>query len=237
MATENFDGLQSQQEETIDIKALFFKFVKYWYLFAITIFVALAFAFLFNKYTNPLYEVKTTVLVKDDKSLMDPSSLIGLGLNNNAQNVENEIGKLTSFTLTYRTIQKLDFEISYFVNDGLINRELYQTAPFEIIFDTAVPQVVGLKYNLNFVNKNEFILEAEGELVSKYNFATQKFEGGKFEKVKWKKEFKFGEEVSNGYNTFKVVLNDKFDPEEDLSNSFDFVFKDYYSLSEQFRGF
>ena len=134
MATENFEGIQTaQQEENIDIKALFFKFVRYWYLFALTLFVTIVIAFLFNKYTAPVYEVKTTVLVKDDKSVMDPSSLIGIGLSNSAQNVENEIGKLISFSLTYRTVQALGFEVSYYKDEGLINTELYKDAPFEIV--------------------------------------------------------------------------------------------------------
>ncbi len=62
MAVDNFESIQ-QHEESIDIKALFFKFVRYWYLFALTVFVAIVIAFLFNKYTAPVYEVSTTVLV------------------------------------------------------------------------------------------------------------------------------------------------------------------------------
>lgn len=237
MAIENFDGLQAQQEETIDIKALFFKFVRYWYLFALTLFVAIVMAFLFNKYTSPVFEVNTTVLVKDDKSMMSAASMIGIGLSNNAQNVENEIGKLTSFSLIYRTIRELDFEMAYFIDEGLIITELYQTAPFEVVFDAAIPQAVGLKYSLTFVNKNEFELEADGELIQLYNFSTEKFEDGKLDKIKWEKTHKFGEEVSNSYNTFKIILNDNFNPEEDLESNFQFVFTDYFSLAGRFRGF
>jgi len=121
MAIDNFEGIQ-QQEESIDIKALFFKFVRYWYLFALTVFVAIVVAFLFNKYTNPVYEVKTTILVKDEKGALSAASMLGgLGLSNTQQNVENEIGILTSFTLSYRAIRDLDFEISYFSDEGLIN--------------------------------------------------------------------------------------------------------------------
>ena len=113
MATENFEGIQ-QHEDNIDIKAVFFKFVRYWYLFALTIFVVIVVAFLFNKYTNPEFEVSTTVLVKDDKGALDAASMLGgLGLSNTQQNVENEIGILTSFSLSYRAIRELNFEISY----------------------------------------------------------------------------------------------------------------------------
>jgi len=131
---ENFDNIQPQ-EENIDIKALFFKFSRHWYLFGISIFVAIIVAFLFNKYTNPEYEVHTTVLVKADKSKLDPSALLGLGLANTQQNIQNEIGKLSSFSLAYRSIRELHFEVSYFVKDGLMTKEMYKTAPFRIVFD------------------------------------------------------------------------------------------------------
>ena len=78
----------------------------------------------------------------------------GLGLSNNQQNVENEIGILTSFSLSYRAIHELDFEIAYFSDDGLINKEMYQTAPFEVIMDTSVAQAVGLKFNIKLNRKS-----------------------------------------------------------------------------------
>ena len=155
MAVENFEGIQ-QHEESIDIKALFFKFVRYWYLFALTVFVAIVVAFLFNKYTSPVFEVNTTVLVKDEKGAIDPSAMLGgLGLSNTQQNVENEIGILSSFSLTYRAIRELDFEVSYFIDEGLIHTEMYQTSPFEVIMDTSFAQPAGLKFDLNIISANE----------------------------------------------------------------------------------
>ncbi|HRW97617.1 MAG TPA: Wzz/FepE/Etk N-terminal domain-containing protein, partial [Bacteroidales bacterium] len=73
-----FNNPNIKQEESIDLKALFFKFFRYWYFFALTIFVALVIAFLFNKYTKPVFQVKTTVLIKDDRSSPD---LLGFGIN------------------------------------------------------------------------------------------------------------------------------------------------------------
>ncbi|HFB62058.1 MAG TPA: hypothetical protein ENJ69_03645, partial [Bacteroidetes bacterium] len=231
---ENFENIQ--QEENIDIKALVFKFSRHWYLFVISIFVAIIVAFLFNKYTNPEYEVSSTVLVKDNKSKLDPSALLGIGLSNTQQNIENEIGKLSSFTLAYRSVRKLHFEVSYFEKEGLMTKEMYKTAPFEIVFDTTVPQAVGLKYDLKFLNKNEYSLEAEGELIQKYNYAKRKFEEGQIDKVSFKGKFRFGQEVRSPYNRFKIILNNKFDPKEDLDKGFQFVFNDYVSLTKRYMG-
>ena len=40
---------QIDKEEPIDYKVLFFKFYRYWYIFAFTSIVAMIIAFLFNK--------------------------------------------------------------------------------------------------------------------------------------------------------------------------------------------
>ncbi len=238
MAADNFEGFQ-QQEESIDIKALFFKFVRYWYLFALTVFVAIVVAFLFNKYTSPVYEVNTTVLVKDDKggALSAASMLGGLGLSNTQQNVENEIGILSSFSLTYRAIRELDFEVSYFIDEGLINTEMYPSAPFEVIMDTSVSQAVGLKFKIKFLDNSKYAIEADGELIRKYNFSTAQYDDGELEKVKIDGEYRFGELVENDYATFKVILTKEFDAKKDFDESYYFLFNDYYGLTGSFMGF
>jgi uncharacterized protein involved in exopolysaccharide biosynthesis len=236
---ENLNNIQQQQqEESVDLKALFFKFARFWYLFAISIFIAIVVAFLFNKYTSPVYESTTTVLVKDDKSMLDPSALIGIGLSNNQQNVENEIGKLTSFTLSYRTIKKLDFEISYFVQEGLVKKELYHSAPFKVVFDSTVPQAVSLHYSMKILNKSEYLLEADAELIEKYMFSqTKLLKDTVYDRIEINEKHRFGEPVNNGYNIFKIILNDKFDPEEDFDNTYAFVFNDYFSLTKNLQRF
>ncbi|MBT3174531.1 MAG: polysaccharide biosynthesis tyrosine autokinase, partial [Lentimicrobiaceae bacterium] len=237
MAMENFEGIQ-QHEESIDIKALFFKFISHWYLFALTLFVAVIVAFMFNKYTSPVYEVNTTVLVKDEKGALDPSSMLGgLGLSNNQQNVENEIGILRSFSLTYRAIKDLDFEISYFIDEGLISTELYHTSPFEVIMDTSIPQTVGQKFNVRILSSSEYSIELNGELLNKYNFSTKENVGDAVESGKWKGTFRFGELIENEYGSFKIILNDRFDSEKDFESSYYFIFNDYLSLTKRFRGF
>lgn len=226
-----------QQEETIDLKALFFKFTRFWYLFAISIFIAMLVAFLFNKYTKPVYEVKTMVLVKDDKSKIDPSALLGLGFSGTQQNLQNEIGVLMSYSLSHRVVKQLNFEVSYFLEDGLISKEIYKDAHYTVEVDFNVPQAVNLPYNLTFANNNSFKIEAEGEMISSYDYEISDNVGKPFERIKWSGTFMFGEWVDNGFNRFRVVLNDNFNADAHLSARTKFVFNDYKSLLNVLRGF
>ena len=113
---------QQQPEESIDYKVLFYKIYSYWYFFLITIFIALLIAFLFNKYTPAVYRVKATVLIKDDKSRMDPQSLLGISLMSSAQNIQNEIGILRSYAVSNRAVRKLDLKVSYFIEENFIKK-------------------------------------------------------------------------------------------------------------------
>ncbi|OQX72264.1 MAG: hypothetical protein B6D61_14335, partial [Bacteroidetes bacterium 4484_249] len=61
-------------------------------------------------------------------------------------------------------------------------------------------------------------------------------EGEIFDKIAWSRNYKFGEKVDNPYNSFQIILNERFNPEEDLSNVYTFVFTDYFSLAQRYRG-
>ncbi len=150
MATDNYNNPELN-EEVIDLKQILFKFLKYWYLFIIAIIFCLSVAYLFNKYTKPLYKVGTTILIKDEKSAFDAQALLGLGNLKNTQSIENEIGVLKSRALVNRAIRSLNFDISYFEDKNFITRELYTESPFIVLFDTINPQPAGLTFNIKSI--------------------------------------------------------------------------------------
>ena len=236
MNTDPIEGIHLQ-EESVDFKVLIFKFVKHWYLFVLTVFVAIIVAFLFNNYTAPVYEVDATLLIKQDQSMADPSRAIGIGLYSQNKSIENEVVKLRSFSHVFKVIQHLDFEVSYFEDRGMVRRELYHETPFEIVFDTAIPQATGLNYTITLLNTSEYLLEAEGEYVRMYDYGEAKYVESKAGKFEINQNFKFGEQISTPYNTFKVIINDRFRPNAHINRTYDFVFRDYFSLTGAFRGF
>ena len=143
---QNAQPQQNAQEQSLDFKVILYKIYHYWYTFILTIFIALTIAFLFNKYTRPVYEASTTVLVKD-KSEKDANiqDIIGYGKFNIAQNVENQIAILSSHSLVYQTITNCGFEVSYYTEADFITQELYKMAPFTVVFDSAVAQPVNVR--------------------------------------------------------------------------------------------
>ncbi|HML83621.1 MAG TPA: Wzz/FepE/Etk N-terminal domain-containing protein, partial [Bacteroidales bacterium] len=234
---------EQPQEEALDIKALFFKFFRYWYFFAITIFVTLVIAFLFNKYTRPIYEVSSTVLVQDKKSgMLDAQSLIGLGFGNNQQNLQNEIGILNSHALVVTAIKTLPFEVSYFAEDNFITTELYKKSPFTIVMDTSHPQPVNIKMQVTILNNKQYKLEVEGENAVLYDFSALKplerdSKPVVVESLKLKQTYSFGEEIVNDNYKFKVLLNYNYIGEKHNDKKFYFTLNDLNSLVNQFKGY
>ena len=162
----------NRQEQSVDYKVMLFKFYRYWYFFAVTVFIALIIAFIFNKYTKSIYEVKTTVLIKDkSENKLNPQDLLGMGLLNNQQNLQNEIGILTSYTMSYRAVTKIGFEVTYNVEDNFVTKELYKDCPYKVIMDTAFPQPINLWFKISLLSKDKFRLETNDELIKFYNFS------------------------------------------------------------------
>ena len=55
-----------------------------------------------------------------------------MGLNN-AVNLEEQIGVLSSFMLNLETINKLDWKIAWFQEDFYKSTDIYKNSPFEVI--------------------------------------------------------------------------------------------------------
>ena len=67
---------KKQQEETIDIKEILSKYSHYWYYFIISVLFCLFIAFLYNRYSKPIYSVSSTLLIRDDGGRVKPLSTL-----------------------------------------------------------------------------------------------------------------------------------------------------------------
>ncbi len=234
---KNFGDYSQQQEETIDFKAIVFKIFNSWYLFAIAMVIALVIAFLFNKYSKPVYEVSATILVQDEQGTFSTQELIGLGLSGNKQNLENEIGILKSYTVANRAVKALELEVSYFTEDNFIIKELYEEPPFRVLFDRTYPQATGVPINIKILNQNEYELDFEGEDFKTYLYKKDESEEFDEKSVEFSKKFAFGEWVQTDFFRFKIDSLSEKAVEDYKNKSLYFKFNDMNELTKRFQGF
>lgn len=233
--TNNFRPQQSIEEQSIDIKQLIYICISHWYLFLISVLVALAIGFVINRYKANVYQTSGTVLIKDQNGY-DPTMLM-TNLNFNTQNVENEMAVLKSYMLTERAIKKMNLEVTYYEKGRVSTTELYQSAPFTVEFDRSVPQAVGLTYEISNIGSETMSLHGTSEYLSRYDFVLCQSLESLPQKVDVVTECKQGEWVENGYNRIRIVLKESYNPENDNSRRLFFRLNSYPNLVGQMSRF
>lgn len=212
------------EEEQLDIKQLLFRILANWYWFAISVFIALFVAYLANRYTEQIYSVSSSVIVRDDdqsKAFVGAEQLIqGLRFVKNTKSVQNEIGILQSYSLARQTVEELkEFSVTNVLvgRRGIKEQKLYNKSPFKVILDTSKVNKVGHPVFINILNRNEYkILVDDGLGIEK--------------------TIKFGEPFHSEFFNFTVVLRDSQRFSEDLDGSkYYFIVNDINSLAITYK--
>ena len=227
---------QRNEEQAVDIKQLIYIFLSHWYLFAICVFVALVVGFLINRYSTNVYQTAGTVLIKEDRSSFDATSIMTNMSFGNYQNVDNEIAILKSYSLTDRVVRKMDLEVTYMEKGRIAATEMYKTAPFTVEFDRSVPQAVGLVYEVVLDSEN-ITLHGTSEHLTRYDYILSQATESHAEKIDITNECKQGGWIDNGYNRIRIVLNDNYKPDVDNSRNLSFWLNSYPSLVKGMSSF
>jgi tyrosine-protein kinase Etk/Wzc len=112
---------------------------KYWYLFIISLIFTYAVGKAYIRYSQPVYAVNAMVLIKDAGSYSAKSSgqfMEGLGMFKMSYNLYNEIEIIKSYSLVYKAVKALDFEVSYYVSGTIKTGEIYHSSPVKVVLDT-----------------------------------------------------------------------------------------------------
>lgn len=210
-----------EQEDTIDIKKFLFKILSNWYWFVLTVFVASSFAYFINKYTDPIYSVNASVLVRDKSNSLNSgvqNMMQELGIFNRVRrkNVENEIGILKSYSLARRTLEKLNFEVSYFGVGRIREPEIYgDKIPFSVKIDSNSSNQLNYRINISLLDNKTYQLSIN----DKYNI---------------NQTLKFGEEFKSDNFNFTIESND-FNLDSLNGTDYYFLFNDINQLTNLYR--
>lgn len=112
------------------------RFLKYWYLFVLGVFISLAIAYYQNRSFVPIYNSSLRMLLKQEAGSL--SYMQGQGFNSvmnrlDQTNIENQILLLQSQDLIGRTIDSLPkFRVDFYKKLQFKNRPMYATSPIDI---------------------------------------------------------------------------------------------------------
>jgi len=193
----------------LSLRDIFYKYVRFLPLFVLSVAFALLIAYLYLRYTIPIYSVSGSMLVRSEQPGSQRNNeledLIG---GNRTSNIQNEIEVLKSRPLMQRVVDSLDLEFSYSAKGKIKTVNVYKQGPFIIesleIFDTTRSFTLKIK----FQNEREFRINDE------------------------KTSFLFGQVFRNNLGVFRLIRNPLFS----ISKEYSVTWTPTYTAASQYAG-
>ena len=213
------------EDGNIDIKRYISLFISNWYWFATTLFIAVALAYGINRYSEKIYSVSSTLLIKDDQlenmSRNVASVIPGGDIFKSQQNLKNEMGILKSFKINLQVMNKLeDFNVVYknVGRRGIVESRMYKTCPFIVKYDSLESQQKNYIIGIEVLKDNQYKILKDGKL---FNDITMSF-GARLKRNGF--DFVIMPRIPQG----SVYNNNS-------SNIYSFYFKDPETLASEYR--
>lgn len=168
----------------LSLRDIFYKYVRFLPLFILSVAFALLIAYLYLRYSVPIYSVTGSMLIRSEQPGGQRSNelenLIG---GNKADNIANEIEVLKSRPLMQRVVDSLGLQYSYTAKGRFKKVNTYNLGPFRMesleIFDSTN----SFTFKIKFQNDNEFRINDD------------------------KTDFKFGQVFRNDKGMFRLLRN------------------------------
>lgn len=162
----------------LSFRDLFFKYIRFLPLFILSIALCLLAAYLYLRYTVPIYSVGGTMLVKSEQAGGRGDKFEEMFVNNRTQNIQSEMEIIRSRPLMQRVVDSLDLRFSYLAKGKIKTVNVYKQGPFVVRALKIADSSASFTFKVKFLNENEFrIIDKEGT-------------------------FRFGQEVVTPYGSF-----------------------------------
>lgn len=173
---QNIPVNNEQDELTIDYRALLQKCLKHWRWFVASVLACLIIAFIYLRYTDPVYNVSAGILIqqKDSKGGLGAAlsggalgMLSGLGGVSLSSSFENELEIMQSRTLLKKVVTDLGLYISTAQHRITgYNIPLYKTSPIQVYLspEEATALEGGVKIKTTYTPEGKLTAQIEFEL-------------------------------------------------------------------------
>ena len=211
---------KKQQENTIDINKIFRLIAANWYIFLIAILLALTIAYFHNSYSLPVYRVSTTLLINEGEkgSIIGSNQFLeGLGVGAGTQNLDNQIGILSSKALIRETLNELPFDIEYYSRRLNKMAALYPESPIKVIPETIDSLPRDIEFTFKYLVDNMFELDMEPN--DFYELQTRA---------------KFGDIIDTKGGKFRIESSDSISLSKNRKNEIHFIFHSRQKLVDSY---
>ena len=159
------------QNQGVDFRRILGRIRRNWYYIVLSIFVGYGVAFIVNRYSTRIYQVKASIIIREEQEFNAGAELLYSNLLvNSYRNFFNEIYILKSYPLMKRVIDNLDFQVSYFREGNIKSSEIYKQAPFKVVLADNQNQLYGKTFEFEIRSNTEFELKFGSENNDIYSF-------------------------------------------------------------------
>lgn len=125
--------------------------LRYWPLFVLSLGLALAGAYVFLLYKQPIYRIQASLMLQDEKKgNVQANPLKELEVYSPKKVVENELEVLQSSTLMNQVVNSLHLETRYFRKTSFGKREIYTESPIWMLVESGNPALYKKPLELRF---------------------------------------------------------------------------------------
>ncbi len=149
-----FDDTKSKTNINFDFVLWFYRILKYWYLFVISVAIFLAYAYIQNKKWVPTFGVQAVMLLEDkNRSSVVAGAVPTASL---LRSTENQQIILNSYGLTERTVKQLPdkMRIDYFIQTSFKIINLYTDTPVRVEVIDIKDEAYSYTYKISFVDQD-----------------------------------------------------------------------------------
>ncbi|TMI64964.1 MAG: polysaccharide biosynthesis tyrosine autokinase [Bacteroidetes bacterium] len=114
----------------LSVRDLFFKYIRFLPWIVISISISLLGAYLYLRYSTPIYNVSGTLLIKSESQGARTDKFDDIFSSSRVQNIQSEVEILKSKPLISRVIKKLNLQYTYFAKGKIKDQNIYKANPF-----------------------------------------------------------------------------------------------------------
>lgn len=226
-----------QESITIDSFKAYIKLcIKNWHWIGLSLIISMLIGFLKIKSSAPVFKNNLTMLLTDkSRTTRNTGDLMQFEMFDLQNNIEDELGVISSFPIINKTLKELNLTVSYYAETGLFSTELYKDSPFMVVLESGYSQPIGLMFEVVILSNDRFKLSSnyKGD-IKLMNYAKNEITST-ISVMSFQKEFNFGEEIQIYDSKFKLLLSGNYNPETFKNRKFFFKFNDLNRLTLEFQ--
>ena len=147
---------KASEIDMVDIRSTLNKLLFHWPLYLLMFLISLLGAYLYLRYTRPVYSSTAEIYIKDDKNKGGAqSALEQLDMFNSNKIVENEMEVIKSPLILEDVIRDNKFNIRYYIKGKVLNQEIYDNRPLKLNILTDSSQVGDYVLKVEILDNNK----------------------------------------------------------------------------------